>query len=155
MTTVKTLVDYRYLKIPKEQIPVGLCQCGCGGKTRLAARNRHGRGQVKGEPLRCLTGHKAIKARKFVFSVDPETECWLWGGGRSSGGYGTLYLPKRGTIYAHRYFYEHFIGKIPVGLEIDHLCRTRECVAPGHLEAVTHEENMRRKESEGLDRYGR
>lgn len=33
---------------------------------------------------------------------------------------------------------------MPLGLELDHLCRQRDCVNPQHLEAVTHSENTRR-----------
>lgn len=35
-------------------------------------------------------------------------------------------------------------GPVPDGLELDHLCRQRDCVNPAHLEPVTHAENMRR-----------
>jgi len=35
-------------------------------------------------------------------------------------------------------------GTIPVGLELDHICRVKNCVRVNHLEAVTHKENMRR-----------
>lgn len=48
-------------------------------------------------------------------------------------------------VLAHRFFYEHFIGEIPEGLEIDHLCHNTICVNPAHLEAVTHSENLRRE----------
>ena len=144
----------RHLQIPQEQIPKGFCQCGCGAKTRIAARSKRKRGEFRGKPFRCLIGHKRRKAKKLSYDV-AETGCWLWNGGKNGSGYGTIYLPGTGSVYAHRYFYEHFIGKIPAGLEIDHLCKTRECVNPGHLEAVTHEENMRRKEADGLNRYGK
>ena len=40
--------------------------------------------------------------------------------------------------------YALLVGEIPAGLELDHLCRVRECVNPQHLEAVTHHENMLR-----------
>lgn len=45
---------------------------------------------------------------------------------------------------AHRVAYELVVGPIPEGLEIDHLCRTRSCVRPDHLDPVTHAENCRR-----------
>lgn len=45
---------------------------------------------------------------------------------------------------AHRVAYEEIMGPVPEGLELDHLCRTRSCVNPSHLEPVTHRENMNR-----------
>lgn len=50
---------------------------------------------------------------------------------------------KRSTT-AHRAVYEILVGKIPDGLQIDHLCRNRGCVNPLHLEPVTREENLSR-----------
>ena len=37
--------------------PYGECQCGCGEKTSIAARNRYERGQAKGEPIRFIEWH--------------------------------------------------------------------------------------------------
>ena len=37
--------------------PYGECQCGCGEKTSVAARNRFERGQAKGEPVRFVAWH--------------------------------------------------------------------------------------------------
>jgi len=45
---------------------------------------------------------------------------------------------------AHRVSYEVFVGPIPDGMIIDHLCRNRACILPTHLEPVTHAENTRR-----------
>ncbi|WP_353848602.1 HNH endonuclease signature motif containing protein [Cellulomonas sp.] len=38
-------------------------------------------------------------------------------------------------------------GPIPPGMQLDHLCRVRECVNPLHLELVTQRENILRGES--------
>jgi hypothetical protein len=40
--------------------------------------------------------------------------------------------------------WEHLVGPVPDGLELDHLCRNPGCVNPDHLEPVTHKENMLR-----------
>jgi hypothetical protein len=45
---------------------------------------------------------------------------------------------------AHRVAYEQFVGTVPDGLELDHLCENKACVNPGHLEPVTRSENVRR-----------
>ncbi len=45
-------------------------------------------------------------------------------------------------LLAHRVSYELHKGPIPDGLFIDHICRTRCCVNPNHLRAVTHAQNM-------------
>lgn len=39
------------------EIPIGLCQCGCGLKTALSPRNDATLGYVKGRPFRFLPSH--------------------------------------------------------------------------------------------------
>lgn len=75
--------------------------------------------------------------------VEVRGDCWLWTGGKAGAGYGVTYVAQQHR-YVHRLSYEHHIGPIPEGLEIDHLCQTPLCVNPEHLEAVTHGENRRR-----------
>lgn len=48
----------------EQQIPVGLCQCGCGQKTPIASRNDKWRGWKKGLPIKYFTGHAASHSAK-------------------------------------------------------------------------------------------
>ena len=79
---------------------------------------------------------------KFV-SPEPNSGCWLWTGSISEDGYGKFKMTQAAWA-AHRVSYELFVGPIPEGLQIDHLCRVRCCVNPKHLEPVTLQENFRR-----------
>ena len=86
--------------------------------------------------------------------------CWEWIAGRKSltykgkqysyGVYSANGTPKTNTG-AHQYSYVNHKGPIPDGLELDHLCHNKLCVNPEHLEAVTHQENCRRRLKSGPD----
>lgn len=69
--------------------------------------------------------------------------CWLWTMSLDNEGYGRLKINGNSKL-AHRISYEQYVGVIPNGLTIDHLCRVRSCVNPSHLEAVTHVANVMR-----------
>jgi hypothetical protein len=43
--------------VPPAEVPFGYCHCGCGGLAPVAAKSRPGRGQVKGQPIRYISGH--------------------------------------------------------------------------------------------------
>lgn len=45
---------------------------------------------------------------------------------------------------AHRASYEAFVGPIPEGMTIDHVCNVRDCVNPDHLRIATQQENILR-----------
>jgi hypothetical protein len=77
-------------------------------------------------------------------SPEPNSGCWLWTGADNGEGYGTISVPGKRGHKAHRFAYELFVGPIPDGLQIDHLCRVRCCVNPAHLEAVTQKVNVQR-----------
>lgn len=67
-------------------------------------------------------------------------ECWLWRGTISQRGYGR-FIFKGKTKTAHRVSFELVKGPIPTGLVIDHMCRNKICINPGHLRAVTPKTN--------------
>lgn len=73
--------------------------------------------------------------------------CWLWHGAIKPGGYGAFMTgrkPFKKSNNAHRWIYEFLNGPIRDGLVIDHLCRTRNCVNPKHMEPTTMRENLMR-----------
>jgi hypothetical protein len=71
--------------------------------------------------------------------------CWIWTGHLNRTGYGQVNRgASEGRALVHRVTYEHGVGRIPEGLELDHLCSVRACCNPDHLEPVTHLENVRR-----------
>lgn len=89
----------------------------------------------RGAPLRERIELRVLKTDK----------CWYWTGNINRGGYGTIRIGGQ-TKLAHRVAYEEFVGPIPEGFVVDHVCRNRACVRPDpkHLEPVTHLENVRR-----------
>ncbi len=81
--------------------------------------------------------------------IIPETDptlgnCWGWRGvSWKTTGYSRVNAENR-SHQAHRVGYEHFVGPIPDGYDLDHLCMNKWCVRPTHLDPVSHAENIRR-----------
>lgn len=87
--------------------------------------------------------------------VIDEDGCWRWIGSISAKGYGRFGLDGRNRL-AYGVAYELFVGPIPSGLTLDHVChmtgncaggnqcRHRRCVNPAHLQAVTMGINLQR-----------
>jgi hypothetical protein len=78
---------------------------------------------------------------------DPNSGCWFFMGADDNNGYGGFRRSKeKGGKWtkAHKVSYDLFVGKVPEGKILDHLCRVRCCVNPEHLEPVTYKENADR-----------
>lgn len=84
-----------------------------------------------------LRGQKMNVIERFESKIFVSPDgCWLWIAGINRDGYGRFKLNNM-SIGAHRVSYEIYIGDIPNGKQLDHLCRQRSCVNPYHLEPVT------------------
>lgn len=135
------------------------CECGCGQPAPIAKRNESRRGWTKGMPTRFIYAHRLARTPADLFwpKVDkggpcPDLlhdlgRCWVWKGAKSRNGYGSFRdSGKDGakTISSHRWSYQTLVGQVPVGLDLDHLCRNRLCCNPQHLEPVTRAVNAKR-----------
>lgn len=105
---------------------------------------RHGFNSGDCNACACAKRARHLTARLTdKVDYDPQSGCWNWTAGRDKRGYARLTIDGRSRL-AHRLSYEEFMGPVPEGLELDHLCRNPRCINPEHLEPVTHAENMRR-----------
>ena len=90
------------------------------------------------------------KYRTILSQCVPIGACLVWQGPVDRDGYAKIYIDGKHQIL-HRVVYEHFNGKIPTGLTIDHVwargCKHKNCINIAHLEAVTNTENILRSDS--------
>lgn len=130
------------------------CLCGCGTEVI--------RNYVRGHHMKAWMIPVERRFWPKVNKSGPITDerlgnCWTWTGNHNSAGYGMFY-PGGGQhahmLLAHRVSYEMEYGAIPAGLELDHLCRTTDCLRPSHLEPVTHQENITRGYRRKRERQG-
>lgn len=87
----------------------------------------------------------AIRNIKFLSlfnrNCHKTNNCWIWKGAVSPQGYGRILFDNH-HLMAHRISYLLSGKIIPVGKILDHICRQRNCVNPGHLRVVSQKENV-------------
>ena len=94
--------------------------------------NRNGSPYVTKVPTRGLSLQE-----KFAYYVIRHSDgCWGWKGYCLNDGYTQLMHQGR-KFMGHIVSFEIEKGPIPVGLSLDHLCRTRRCTNPEPLEPIT------------------
>lgn len=106
-------------------------------------------------PLEYLTvNHLSTKDLIRIFSkitINPNvqwngTPCWTWTAKLDIGGYGCTKI-RSVSHKVHRLMYAWLVEPIPLDfryLQLDHLCRHRDCGNPVHLELVTPRVNVLR-----------
>ena len=131
--------------IQKQEIPLGLCQCGCGEETNICPVNCVSRGFIKGQPFRFIKSHGNARplADKFWEKVDvkSDSECWLWKGSVDRKGYGK-FGNKYKTEISSRVAYKLAYGKLEHGESVLHACDNPPCCNPSHLFKGTQQDNV-------------
>jgi len=78
---------------------------------------------------------KAMAERRRITAAG----CWEWTGHVNSGGYGVYGAPI-GKV--HRLAYELFVGTIPHGGIVHHVCFNKLCFNPKHLMVATRQDHV-------------
>ena len=91
--------------------------------------------------ITCMTYPSALQ-RFFGFVELAPNGCWLWHGHKRVGEYGGFWDDRE--FLAHRWAYEAFIGPVPEGDVLDHVCDTPACVNPRHVRPASQRENVLR-----------
>ena len=113
--------------------------------TKTASSIRH-------KTICSLTPHLV---RRFLSKVSKDkNSCWIWKGCKNSSGYGEFFVGRRSLFYTHRVAYTWFIGRIPDGKLVCHLCDVKLCCNPEHLFIGTQVDNMQDAIKKGIMHRG-
>lgn len=105
---------------------------------------RQGCQDTPGRIRRLLTGtHAPLIVRLRRKSVVQPNGCVEWTGSTNPR-YGMIAVGGKKNKTTHVIAWEHYMGPVPEGLELDHLCRNTLCWNITHLEPVTKKVNQLR-----------
>jgi hypothetical protein len=76
--------------------------------------------------------HRGTPSERFEARVEKGDGCWEFQGHRHKG-YGKFGVSPSESVLAHRFAYELWVGEIPEGTFVHHLCENAACVRPDHL----------------------
>jgi len=104
---------------------LGLCQCGCGQKTSIAKQNHTRWGWTKGQPVKCIRGHRP---QNYIGLNNPN-----WKGGKRlhPDGYVLIWKPdhpraNKNYVMEHILITEEVLGKLlPEGAVVHHVNENR------------------------------
>lgn len=104
----------------------------------------------------------ATRKRFLVKLRRADNGCLIWTASLDGGGYG-LFRANGQMRRSHIVAFTEWIGPVPAGLQLDHLCHTRDsdcaggracvhraCADPTHLEPVTSQVNVLRGRNPGI-----
>lgn len=88
--------------------------------------------------------------QRFFSRIQQAGDCWIWlnaDGTPCTRRYGEIWVTPDRRESVHVFSYKLFVGEIPEGLTLDHLCRRTLCCNPWHLEPVPTRINILRSDS--------
>ena len=82
--------------------------------------------------------------KRLLAKVDASnSDCWNWTASTTTRGYPQFRLDGK-VVKAYRTMYEYFVGPIPDGLDVNHICGNRLCMNYRHMELVSRTETLLR-----------
>lgn len=132
------VVDKRH----RERNRCAVLGCNKQARARGWCGTHYARWRLHGDPLRARQRSNPLRRFQNYYELRAGSECWWWLAQIGSDGYGRFSDGER-QIRAHIWAFKTFVGPVPRGKQLHHLCRNRVCVNPAHLQPVTPQEHVR------------